>query len=227
MDFPQWQLHRGFWKEGVRENTLAAFEKAKEMNCEMVEMDVQLSRDGQYHVFHDFSLKRMFHVNQKVGQTSSEDLSGLGIPLLKDILKSDQVPQCLNIEVKSMGLSWRRVKGLLELLRPFHKKKKVMVSSFNPWVIFWISRWQSELPRALIVGEQKILMSPLFDQYIKWTQPHFINCHYSFIDEAPLRDRVLQFKKPLMLWTVNDYSKARFYLKRGARSIISDLPPPQ
>ena len=45
MDFPNWQLHRGFWQEGLRENTMEAFRQAKKLKCEMIELDVQLSSD--------------------------------------------------------------------------------------------------------------------------------------------------------------------------------------
>ena len=51
--FPDWQLHRGYWRRGVRENTLAAFEEAHRVGCEMVEMDVRLSKNGTTSGFHE------------------------------------------------------------------------------------------------------------------------------------------------------------------------------
>ena len=38
------------------ENTLASFKKAYELHADLIELDVQLSKDGQIVVFHDFML---------------------------------------------------------------------------------------------------------------------------------------------------------------------------
>jgi glycerophosphoryl diester phosphodiesterase len=49
--------HRGA-RAFAPENTLVAFAKAKTLGCEMFEMDVQLSKDGEVVVFHDEHLLR-------------------------------------------------------------------------------------------------------------------------------------------------------------------------
>jgi glycerophosphoryl diester phosphodiesterase len=226
MEFPKWQLHRGYWKEGVRENTMEAFRQAKVNECEMIELDAQLSRDNVFHVFHDFSLKRFFHVDQKVKKTSSEDLSGLNIPTLQEVLESEDVPEYINIEIKSKSLIVQKeIKVLRELLIDHKGDKKVLLSSFNPMVVYLFNKWLPDTPRALIVGDKKVLMSRRFEYYVQWTNPDYINCHYSLIDDEEARDHLLYYEKPLMVWTVNEHEKARFYLTRGAKSIISDLPP--
>ena len=50
--------HRGLWDENAPENSLAAFEKAAEAGFG-IELDVQLSADGEVMVFHDENLARM------------------------------------------------------------------------------------------------------------------------------------------------------------------------
>ena len=100
MAFPSWQMHRGYWRKGVRENTMAAFEAAAEAQCEMVELDVQISRDGIPHVFHDFDLKRFFHIEQKLARTSSVDLDALNVPKLSEVLRNQNVPR--------KGFNWCR-----------------------------------------------------------------------------------------------------------------------
>lgn len=226
MKFPNWQLHRGFWQRGVRENTMEAFKQAKLMDCEMVEMDVQVSRDNVLHVFHDFTLKRFFHINQKIGQTKSEDLTGLNIPRLQEVLESDEVPYYLNIEIKSKSfLSLKVCRAFADLMKKSQPNKKVMVSSFNPFVLFWCRYLIPETPRALLVGNEKTLRSQRFEWALKLTAPDYINCHYSLIDDEDSRELLVYFAKPLMVWTVNDPVKAEEYLTHGAKSIISDLPP--
>lgn len=226
MEYPHWQLHRGYWQEGLRENTLQAFSEANKLGCEMVELDVQISRDGVPHVFHDLDLKRFFHIDQSIKRTPSDDLSGLNIPTLKEVLINNQVPKSLNIEIKSIDLFCLSIsKKVCQCLAEFGKNKQVLISSFNPMVLYWCSRFLPDTPRALIVHDSHRLMAKSFVWSMKLSNPQYINAHYALIDQEGTRERLLSFGKKLMVWTVNDYDKARFYLKRGASSIISDLPP--
>lgn len=227
MDFPNWQLHRGYWKKGVRENTMAAFQQAFASQCEMVELDVQISKDGVPHVFHDFSLKKFFHVDQWVNKTSSEDLKGLNIPTLQEVLESGLVPDYLNIEIKSIDIvAYRIARKVCDVIMQTKHDKKILISSFNFMVLHWVYKIMPDTPRAIIVGDGKYLCSWRFKMAFDWAHADYINCHYKLIDEKTTRDRLISFEKPIMVWTVNDISKAQYYLERGARSIISDEPPP-
>ncbi|TMB12920.1 MAG: glycerophosphodiester phosphodiesterase, partial [Deltaproteobacteria bacterium] len=40
------------------ENTLAAFRRAAELGADMIELDVQVTRDGAVVVIHDYTLER-------------------------------------------------------------------------------------------------------------------------------------------------------------------------
>ena len=227
MDFPLWQLHRGYWQEGIRENTMEAFRQAKAKGAQMVEMDIQISGDGVPHVFHDFDLKKFFHVDQKVNRTPSDDLEALNIPTLEEVLQSEDIPSCLNLEIKTIDfIAYGATRPIVDVIRQSDSNKTLLFSSFHPMALHWCSRLMPELPRALIVGSAKALMSWLFGLSVKLAAPNFINCRYGLIDEDLTRNRLLSFEKPIMVWTVNDYNKAAFYIERGARSIISDLAPP-
>ena len=59
--------HRGMHGGKVVENTIEAFEKAVE-NGYGIELDVQLSADGQAVVFHDYTLFRLFGETKSVSE---------------------------------------------------------------------------------------------------------------------------------------------------------------
>jgi glycerophosphoryl diester phosphodiesterase len=228
IDFPEWQLHRGYWQEGVRENTMEAFRQVKQKGCDMFECDVQLSRDGVPHVFHDFDLKRFFHVDQSVRATPSEDLQGLNVPTLEEVLTSSETPEFVNVEIKSIDFLARGVTlPILKVIGDHRENKTVLLSSFNPMCLFWAKRLLPQVPRALIVGSSRALLSWQFNVSVHLAEPDYINCSYRLIDRQDTRDRLLSFAKPVMVWTVNDPEKALFYLERGAISIISDILPPK
>lgn len=51
--------HRGGREEGIPENTLAAFAHAVAAGCDVIELDVWLTKDERVVVFHDSDLERM------------------------------------------------------------------------------------------------------------------------------------------------------------------------
>jgi len=68
--------HRG--ASGTRpENTLVAFRRAEELGAQMVELDVQLSRDGEVIVLHDWTLDRTSDGRGRVGKRTIEELRRL------------------------------------------------------------------------------------------------------------------------------------------------------
>lgn len=226
IQFPQWQIHRGYWQEGVRENTLKAFKQAKQLGAEMVELDVQVSSDGVPHVFHDLTLKRFFKIDEKLKSQISENLLGLNIPRLRDVLESNEVPECLNIEMKSIDLFCFGFTHLIcDEIKKHGSHKKVLLSSFNPMCLFWARFFLKGVPRALIVGDAPVLHRWMFWWSVRLADPHYLNARERLIDEKASRERLLSFGLPIMVWTVNEVKKAQQYLTRGAKSIISDLPP--
>ena len=226
--FPNWQLHRGFWKAGYRENTMEAFVQVKAQGCDMVEMDLQISRDGILHCFHDYNLKRIFKIDKKINRLTSQELSDLGIPRFVDVLTSDETPSHLNVEVKSIDLfAYKIIGSLASVLNTESWEKKLLISSFNPMCLFWIKKMIPSLPRALIIGDPRLLFSWMFKVSFLLASPKFLNVRQELLEKKPSRMRIESFGCPLMVWTVNDYQKAENLLNQGVTSIISDQPPPK
>jgi len=70
-----------------RENTLAAFERAIELGADLVELDVQASRDGALVVFHDLELGRLTPVSGPLRRRDAGELRALGIPTFEEALE--------------------------------------------------------------------------------------------------------------------------------------------
>jgi len=80
--------HRGF-SGRYPENTLAAIRAALRLGVDMVEIDVQQTRDGELIVFHDYRLDRLCGVRGRVRDTTLKRIKRLNpaVPTLDEVLR--------------------------------------------------------------------------------------------------------------------------------------------
>lgn len=223
---PTYQGHRGYWKGGAQENTLASFRAAHDRGLSMAELDVRLSKDQVVVVFHDKDLKRLGHRNKLVEELTAAELHEfVQAPTLESLLTSTDVPRFFNIELKTdKAFSGDLEKKVAEVVRKTHAEQRVLFSSFNPLAIRRLSRLLPEVPRALLAtkeheaGNRIYLRQMWFAPYIR---TNLLHLDHNYVDA----DEVRRWKKrgvPVALWTVNNEAKATELLAAGAISIISD-----
>ena len=96
------------------ENTLASFASALELGVELVEMDVQLTRDGAVVVIHDASVDRTTDGSGRVGQLTLAELRRLsaGYPLrFGSAYAGERVPTL----AEALGLLRDRARAMIEI----------------------------------------------------------------------------------------------------------------
>lgn len=143
--------HRGLFGQDqtLPENSLAAFEAAAAAGYG-IELDVQLTRDGQAVVFHDGTLDRMTGSHGRLcertyGELQQLRLKGTGhtIPLLSQALAAVNGRVPLIVEIKSEYRFSRRYIGelcaaVMAQLRAYGGD--YCVESFDPRVLLWMRR---------------------------------------------------------------------------------------
>jgi glycerophosphoryl diester phosphodiesterase len=151
--------HRGLHGPGRVENSGGAIAAAV-VEGFGVELDVQLSRDGQAMVFHDYDLDRLTIEKGPLAERTAEELQAIRlyvdnevIPRLAQALETIDARVPLLIELKSPE---RRVAGLCrsvaEALEGYEGAVGVM--SFNPEVSAWFARHAPHRLRGLVVTER-------------------------------------------------------------------------
>lgn len=223
---PLIQGHRGYWKEGMQENSMAAFRAAQGRGLRMIEFDVRLSQDGIPVVFHDETLDRIVQNPKQVLEFTAAELKQLAqVPSLEDVLIATDIPQLLNVELKTKAaFDGRLEEQVAKLVRKHRAENRVLFSSFNPLSIRRLSKLLPEVPRALLASRET---DPANKIYLKklWLAP-YIGAHLLHLDKSYwTAEEVQAYKKrgiPVALWTVNDRELADKYLQAGAISIISD-----
>ena len=162
--------HRGLHSEdqSVPENSLKAFSLAVEAGYGM-ELDVQLSRDGQVVVFHDDTLDRACGVAARVDELDLAELQKLPlfgtderIPLFADVLALVAGRTPLIVELKNGPRNDELCEKTWALLRTY--QGHYCIESFNPLIVAWfrfhapaVLRGQlAQLPEDFVRGGRKI-----------------------------------------------------------------------
>lgn len=156
--------HRGFSDEAP-ENSLAAFRKAIESKCDMIELDVRLSADNVPIVFHDRRLQRTSSSSGLVSKKTALQLSAIDngswfspkfsrerIPSLADVLPLAKRVK-LNIEIKPDVVSSNGMSVVEIVLGEVHNAKvlsRTIFTSFNHAMMKEVKQIDSSLTTGVI-----------------------------------------------------------------------------
>lgn len=222
------QTHRGFCIPGVMENTLQSLQLAKSKGSEMVEFDVRLTKDYIPVLYHDTTLKRLHKVPIAVADLSLRQMKVFApnVTTLEEVLASREVPQALNIELKTDAAVDPALEiQVAKMIKRFRAEDRVVLSSFNPFSLIRAKGLMPEVARALLVTQareeknywflKQMSLLPLCDaQFLHWDQ------------QMVTRARVRKFLKhgyQIAVYTVNDPAQAKKFFSWGVGSIISDI----
>lgn len=152
--------HRGYHDAALRrpENALSAFQAAMDAGYG-IELDVQLSADGQAMVFHDDTLDRMTNRTGAILDHTSTDICAIKlrnsddlIPTLPQVLALVAAKVPLLIEIKELLATMQDTSGRLEsavATALAHYRGPVAVMSFNPHCMAHMARLAPHIPRGL------------------------------------------------------------------------------
>ncbi len=153
--------HRGLHKKDktIPENSLAAFERASSYGYGM-ELDVQLSKDGQVVVFHDDTLDRVCGVESRVDEKTYDELRQLSlcgttqtIPLFSEVLKTVRGRGPLIVELKNGKNNEELCEKTYALLKKY--SGEYCIESFNPFIVRWFKKNAPEVIRGQLANPPK------------------------------------------------------------------------
>jgi glycerophosphoryl diester phosphodiesterase len=207
--------HRGLWSpEGPPENSLGAFQAACAAGY-AIELDVQLSADGEAMVFHDDDLQRLTGQPGRVGDHTAADLSEMRltgtderIPTLLETLAVVGHRAMVHVELKTpygrVGpLEQRAHEVLMDHNGP------ICVIGFNPYSHAWFAERFPGVLRGLdsysyrgaahMEADQRHAFANL--EHVSIARPHFLALG---LDMLP-SERAARYREqglPIVAWTV-------------------------
>ncbi|NCN05203.1 MAG: glycerophosphodiester phosphodiesterase [Spirochaetales bacterium] len=230
--------HRGYSAQAP-ENTLAAFEALLATDTPGVELDVQMTHDGELVIHHDWTLQRTAGWPQKisesmwseissapVGQWFGKEFANQTLPRLKDLFDLGGKTLYYDIEIKEQKyFNHQLCRALATLIADRGLQDHVLVSSFNPFVLRQFSLVSPSLPRATIYSAHEDVPPILrrgLGRYIAGTpilKPHIPLALEYLGHKTKNRHRPL-----VMSWTVNTKKEAQDLANQGAWALIGDDP---
>ncbi len=227
--------HRGANREAP-ENTLSAFQKAKELGADGVELDVMPSKDKVLVVTHDETLHRLsgvhgwvkHHTLQELkkmdfGSHFSPQFSGEKIPTLEevfDLLKHDMI---INIEIKGTNLrNDGREEKLVSLIRKWNLVDQVVVSSFNIFALHRMEQIAPEIKRGYLFFEKQWGLSRRAG-WAFYFHPFSLHLSQALVKNGTLQ-KYHQKGYQCWVWTVDEEEESKKLMEQGADAIITDEP---
>lgn len=215
--------HRGY--SGVApENTLDAFAKAADIGADMIELDVQMTADGQLVVFHDSDLLRVTGVEGQVATSTYEQLQSLDagkgerIPTLAEVLELvKSTDMGIYLELKDVGERAGFVDAVIEEVKVHEMQQRVVYASFN---YGYLQQIKASDESALILCNTSLGDA---DRLLNEYPADCYGLNVDMINQDTIR-KLKEAGKTVYVWTVNTPMKMRNVITLGADGIVTNEP---
>ena len=225
--------HRGYSGK-YPENTMLAFRKAAEAGADGIELDVQLTRDGEPVIIHDELVDRTTDGTGRVKDFTLAELQALDasyiytgqygrnpIPTLREYCEFvKDLPIVTNIEMKTGVYEYLGMEEKVwAMIQEYHLEEKVIISSFNHFTILRMREIAPKLKYGFL-SETWIIDAG------KYCHEHGVACYHpmfrSLTQEAVAE--LKQYGLEINTYTVNTEEDVRDLAAKGIDAVIGNFP---
>ena len=215
--------HRGVSNKNGVQNTVQSLEKTAQLKPDLIEMDVQETKDGQFVMMHDANLKNLAGINVSPQDLTLEELKGLDISengyrtkisSFDDYLnRANELHQRLLIEIKtSKKDSPQMMERFLEKYGSIIKQYGHQMQSLDYHVIDQVLKYDSTIPVYFILPYNSIFPKTKATGY---------TMEYSTLDEYFVT-KLWYTEQKLYVWTINSSDALDKSLQLSVDGMITD-----
>jgi len=214
------------------ENTLASFIKAIEMGAKAIEFDVQMTKDGQLVVIHDFFLDRTTNgegliMDKEYGEIRSYDagssfdasFSQEYVPLLEEVLGLFPKDIEIHLEIKKIGLDKRLIEEeIYQVIKNKGLLDKTIFSSFDHHCLTRLLKHKGVRTGMLIASS---MVEPIAYMEKNGLLSYSVNEKADFVSKE-LVEEIHKANLQLNTFTVNNKSIAKYFEQIGVDGIFTN-----
>lgn len=226
--------HRG--SAGIYpENTMLSFKAAYQAGADGIELDVQMSKDGELVVIHDEAVDRTTNGSGFVKDLMLSDILELdasytfldysgkvNIPTLEEVLTwVATLPSFLiNLELKNGIVEYPMIEGkTIELVRKYGLQKRTILSSFNHYSLVKCRELSDEIETAILYMER--LYEPW--KYAKQIGATGLHPNYYAVNQSIIKHSISS-QVAVRPFTVNSEEDMLNLIENGCSAFFTDYP---
>lgn len=227
--------HRGF-SGYYPENTMLAFQKvAEETVADGIELDIQLTKDGEIVIMHDEMLDRTTNGSRWLKDHTLEELKMLSvgvnvkgffprqtIPTLREYFTWLKTTKLItNIELKTSYFEYEGIEEkLIAMVKEFGLEDQIWYSSFNHYTVARIKKLMPEAKCGLLTDTW--LMN--IGEYAASQGAASVNARTYFCAKEGVAADLHAHNIALQAWTPNDAEMMQELVDAGVDVLITNYP---
>ena len=196
------------------ENTLESFALAADQGADGIELDIQLTRDGQTVVCHDETLER---------DKTHPEYAHARIPTLREVyqlVKSTGL--MVNVELKTGIFHYEgMVDGALELTAAEGMEDRVIYSSFNHHTLVELKKKNPSVKTGLLYSDEAIGVHEYARKVVGTDALHPALYHMQDMEYVK---KAHALGLATRVWTVDEELYIKLLLQMGVEGIITNRP---
>ena len=216
------------------ENTIASFQEAIDAGADLIEMDIRITKDGEFVVYHDRKMEVSSNSKVEVINLTKEDIRKINsemakddsehfaIPFFEEVLEFIKGKIYLNLEIKSLGENGvdDRVKKLLNTIEEHNMDDQILFASFDNNLLKLIHNMDISYPLASIfnpytkVYPKELSKNYFFDAFI---------CALPELDQRII-DECNDLNVFIGVYSVDSYEDLQLSLKNNVKAIGTNFP---
>ena len=216
------------------ENTLEAFALAMDIGADGIELDVQMTKDGEVVVIHDETINRVSDGKGRVKDYTLVQLrefsfdnhmecyGHVSIPTLKEVLELVRPSKMdVNIELKT-GIYWYPTleEKVMEIVKNCGMEERVIYSSFNHYSVQKIRELDSKAETAYLYSD--VILD--VENYAKRTGVCGLHPAVYHLKMAGFMEKYKESSCKVRVWTVDDIQDMHLFIRHELEAVITNYP---
>lgn len=216
------------------ENTMVSFMACEKLGADGIELDVQLTKDGEIVVIHDETINRTTNGKGAVQDFTLSEIKQFDasykfkgqygkceIPTLKEVFEwAEGNNLSINIELKNDKIEYHGLEErVINLIRSFEMEKRIILSSFNHKSMLKFHLMAPDIQTAVLYNRRKKEPWKIAEDY----KASAIHPNFRIISNELIQE-TLSHHIAVRPYTINDPKVMKRFFEANCTGIITDYP---